>query len=91
MKHDDTANGISIRAAESLFLIETINNEHEQRIPFPVITECNGIMKNNIKLSYCGIIIICDSYGYYDCMNTVIHERHAAPIDVIAFIRRNVR
>lgn len=91
MKHDNTANNISIRTMESLFLIETINNEHEQQIPFPVITECHGIMKNNIKLSYGGIIIICDSYGYYDCMSTVIHERHAAPIDVIAFILRNVR
>lgn len=46
--------------------------------------------ENNIKLSYCETIIICDSYGYYDCMNTVIHERNTAPIDVIAFIRRNV-
>lgn len=51
MKHDDTANGIGIRTAKSLlFLIETINNEHKQRIPFPVITECNGIMK--IILNY---------------------------------------
>lgn len=39
MKHD-TAIDISIRAVESLlFLIEAINNEHEQQIPFPVITE----------------------------------------------------
>ena len=45
MKHDNTANGISIRAVKSLlFLIGTINNEHEQQIPFPVITEYHGIM-----------------------------------------------
>lgn len=88
MKHDDTAND-TVFARRNHYYSSLKQINRKQHMPFPVITEYNGIMGNNIKLSYGGIIIICDSDGYYNYMNTVIHERHAVRIDVIAFILRN--